>query len=157
MDREMVLSGIFRYILILSVFFTPSFILADSEEIQSFSFGSIAITGNDVVSELVISHVNGISPVSTNKIHILSFGQPGKYRIFGFPAHTYLSTTVNGSQLTIGAAEPLEMSDFTYNNLVTDATGQAILTVGGTLSTTGLGTNYNDATYAGSITIVIAY
>lgn len=130
---------------------------AESAEVQALSFGNMAITSNDTVSDLVISHINGVSPISTNSIHILSFGTPGKYQLSGFSAYTPLVISVNSSQLSIGGAEPINVGSFTYNDVVTDESGNALLVIGAKLSTTGSGVSYKDATYSGVMTIVVGY
>ena len=130
---------------------------ADSLEITPLWFGRFVIADNSTVSTLTIRH-DGRNPIARNRIHPIEFGTAGEYQLFNFPAYTPLAITITGNNLsTAGPTEEFTIGDFTFDDVTTDADGQATLVVGATLSTSGNGTNYVSAEYSAIYNIVINY
>ena len=123
-------------------------------EEQPLSFGSFAIGKNDAVSTLKIPHASGI-PTATYKMFPLTRGQPGIFRLTAYPAFSPLMINITNFQLNLGASPILYIEDFTFDPVNTNAAGEAILTIGATLKTSGLGGNYGDGNYSGTMNITV--
>lgn len=131
--------------------------LADSFEITPLWFGRFAIADNSVVSTMRIRH-DGRNPIATNRMFPIEFGTAGEYQLSNFPAFTPLVVTITSNNLTTaGPTEHFTVGNFTFEDVTTDANGEAILTVGATLSTTGSGTPYVSAEYSTIYNIVFSY
>ena len=125
-------------------------------EEQPLSFGSFAIAKNDAVSTLMVPHVGGI-PIATYKLFPLTRAQPGRYRLTAYPAFTPLMINITNFQLSLGASPLLYVEDFTFDPVNTDAAGTALLKIGATLKTTGLGGSYGDGAYSGTLNITVSW
>lgn len=134
----------------------PSLSFAAVTEEQSISFGSFAIAANDAQSSITISK-NGGTPVYSYKIYPLAHGQPGQYRLTAYPIFTPLVININDFVLQRTAAPNLLVEDFTFDPIITDGTGQALLNLGASLKTTGLGGSYGDGNYTGTMSITISW
>ncbi len=125
-------------------------------EVQPLKFGTFALVTNNVVSTLKISE-SGANPVASIKLYPLVFGQAGHYQLTGYPAWTPLIITIADYQLTIGGSEPFTIGSFTFDPVTTDGSGEALLKLGATLSTSGTNVVYGDALYTGNMNIVITW
>lgn len=139
------------------ILFVPSnSVRAAISESQPLHFGTFALANNLTVSTLRVPF-DGNNPVATNNLYPLSFGQAGHYQLTSLPAFMPLIITISDYVLQVGAAEEFSVSSFTYPALMTNASGEALLKVGATLSTTGSGTEYGDAVYTGIMNIMISW
>lgn len=125
-------------------------------EEQPLSFGSFAIAKNDAVSTLKVPHVGGI-PIATYKLFPLTRAQPGHYRLTAYPPFTPLMINISNFQLGLGASPLLYVEDFTFDPVNTNASGTALLKIGATLKTTGLGGTYGDGGYSGTLNITVSW
>lgn len=141
---------------VLGGFSSPRTVFAAVTEIQPIGFGSFAIAANDVQSTITIAP-NGGTPSYTNKIYPLVHGQPGRYQLTAYPAFTPLIININNFQLQRTGAPSLLIEDFVHDPIITDGTGAAILDLGASLKTTGLGGSYGDGNYTGNINITISW
>ncbi len=131
--------------------------MAASAELQQLNFGSLAIPSNTAVATITYPH-NGSPPSVSGNIIFISLGQRGIYQLSAYPGFTPLIITVTPSDLTaggLGISEPLQITATSFPSITTDANGEALLYLGATLSTTGSGTPYIDATYLGNMSITI--
>ena len=133
----------------------PSASSAITEE-QTLAFGEFGLGPNDVVSTMWVPH-NGQNPRATNKLYPIALGQRGEYRLTGYPTFTSLMITIADFQLTRAFSEPFNIEDITFEPVVTDTNGEALLIVGATLKTTGSTTVYGDGDYSGNMNIVISW
>jgi len=125
-------------------------------EEQALAFGEFGLGANDVVSTMLVPH-SGLHPRATNKLYPISLGQRGIYRLTGYPASTPLMITINDFQLTRAFSEPFNIEDITFDSVMTDSNGEALLIVGATLKTTGSTAVYGDGDYQGNMNIVISW
>lgn len=149
----------FKHLLLYSIiciaFFCQPLLAAITEE-EPLNFGTFAIAGNDTVSTLTVRK-NGGTPIYTNKIYPLAHGSPGQYRLTAFPAFTILVVNIPNFTLQRTAAPSLLVEDFTFDSIISDANGAALLNVGATLKTSGLGGSYGDGNYNGAMSISISW
>lgn len=143
-----------RKFLIVFITFYSFDALSAIAEVQALGFGQFAIGDNNSVSTLTVPYV-GSRYKATNRLYPISHGQAGHYQLTAYPAFTPLIITITDFDLSIGMSEPLEVRDFTYDSVMTDANGDALLKVGATLKTTGSSTTYGDGSYSGNINITI--
>ena len=125
-------------------------------ELQELSFGSFALVDNSVVSQLIIPHTTA-SPWKTNKLFILSNGQPGHYQLSEFPANTALNVSIADYFILLGGGESFRISHFTFDNMISDDNGEALLKVGATLYSSGNGIPYVNGGYFGTMNITIDF
>ena len=125
-------------------------------ELQEFSFGTFALVDNSVVSQLIIPHTTA-APWKTNKLFILSNGQPGHYQLSGFPANTALNVSIADYFLLLGGGESFRISHFTFDNMISNNDGEALLKVGATLYSSGSGIPYVNGGFLGTMDIIIDF
>lgn len=122
-------------------------------------FGEVAVTNNNAVHSIILEP-NGSYSASSNNIIFLDAPTPGVYDFTGLPGDSVLNITFTADdvvRLTPPHGEPFELVDFTYipNPATSDAGGNARITVGATLRTTGTFIPYRSGTYQGEVTIDI--
>ncbi|WP_317931666.1 hypothetical protein [Halioxenophilus sp. WMMB6] len=141
-------AGVRNGLLTLLLSLYSAFLQADMVEVTPLSFGRFVVAGNSTISTIVI-RFDGRKPLYTNQIYPLEFGTNGEYFLSNFPSFTPLNITIisTNNLTTSGPTEEFSVADFTHNDVTTDANGQATLFVGATLSTSGSGNPYVDATY----------
>ena len=128
-------------------------------ELQALSFGDFALVDNSVVSLLIIPYTTAV-PWKTNKLFILSNGQPGHYQLSGFPANTALNISIPDFFLSLGGGgggETFRIGQFTFDNMISDNSGEALLKVGATLYSSGSNTAYVNGGHFGTMTITIDF
>lgn len=136
-----------------------SFSLASQIDIvEPLKFGEIVILNNTEVSTLEI--FNNGTQRNQGRILVINKGAPAVINISGFAPHTLIQLDVSlpiTSTSPIG--EPLRIIQLGLpNQLRVDNLGNAVITFGGTLATTGTGSNYYDqATYQFLIPIDFTY
>ena len=129
------------------------------EELQRLNFGTLAVSANTSVSRFILPQTGNSSQIEGQFV-LVSSGTPGTYRLSGFPAFTPLSASLNDSSLTaaeVGISELLTTDNYDVSQPTTDAQGNAELSVGARLNTSGNGNSYADSTYSGSTTLRIEY
>jgi len=126
---------------------------------QELDFGTLAVAGNTLVSQLTY-------PQSGNNISIngqfvlIANGTPGRYRFTGFPAFTTLNISLADTTLTagnLGISEDLNIDSYDFTDPTTNAQGEAEMSLGARLSTSGNGASYADAQYTGTTLLRASY
>ena len=132
--------------------------MSDQAVITPLSFGRFVVADNNTVSTLTVYH-DGRNPRATNNIYPIETAIPGEYFLSNFPAFTPLDITVltNDDLSTDGPTEEFTVNNVTFEDVTTDANGEATLIIGATLSTTGSGTGYVNAEYDAVIMINISF
>jgi hypothetical protein len=129
------------------------------EEQQRLNFGTLAIASNTSVSRFTFPRTGSNINIE-GQFALIAVGSPGLYRFTGFPAYTSLSVSLNTTTLTAlggGFFEPLTVDNYDFSELTTDAQGEAELSLGARLSTTGNGGSYVDAAYSGTTVLRVDY
>ncbi len=129
------------------------------EEQQRLNFGTLAITANSSVSRFTYPRTGSNLNIEGQFV-LISNGLPGRYRFSGFPANTTLSVSLNTTILTAvgpGISEPLNVDNYDFATLITDALGEAELSLGARLNTTGNGGSYADALFSGTTVLRVDY
>ncbi|WP_127021372.1 hypothetical protein [Rheinheimera mangrovi] len=134
---------------------------AQSQIIQRpLYFGTIITTGNTIVSRIVVPRSG--KPYSTHQLQIVEDAYPSELTLQFFPAYTELHLTPVVPTELRASADPL-LPPFIVESLdiplsiFTDGNGESQLIIGATIKTTGDGRPYPDASYTGSIDIVVNY
>ena len=143
-------------LLLLGVIFS-----AQSQIVQRpLYFGTVIIRGNSVESRIVVPRAG--KPYSTNSLQLIEDAHPAELILQSFPAYTELHLTpIVPVELSV-TADPL-LPPFIVESLdiplsiFTDANGEGQLIIGATIKTTGDGRAYPDASYTGSVDIVVSY
>lgn len=146
------------FICCISLFALPA--VGDIQVNQQLNFGRIAITSNASVSTTTVRR-NG-SQQSTNKILVVQGGTPAILQLSNFPAYTIMNLSSNvpvSSAMGYGGTQQFTITALDMPSTVkADITGQATLTIGGTLATSGLGgVYYNEAVYNIYLEIEFSY
>ncbi len=91
---------------------------------------------------------------------MIANGTSGRYLFSGFPAYTTLGVSLDDTTLTaagIGITEPLNVDNYDFAELTTDAQGEAEFFLGARLATTGNVNGYEDSLYSGSTVLRVEY
>ena len=133
------------------------------EEQRSLDFGTLAIVSNASISRYTYP-ASGSDATIEGQFVLISSGAPGSYLLTGFPASTQLTISVDSAILatdTTGVSEPLDVDDYEFPGalpeVTTDTAGEAELSLGARLSTTGSGVNYVDASYDSTTILRVDY
>ena len=141
-------------------------------EAEQLSFGTFAVADNTMPRALVITTDNDTLP--DTGIVMGEDGQRGVYEFTGLPANVSFFIGVNmpnpptdggivfddTAAVTLGGAEPFTVSDFTVGDggmIQTDGGGNATMTLGATLRTSGNGAQYIGGTYQGQASFTLYY
>jgi hypothetical protein len=129
------------------------------EEQQRLNFGTLAIAANISVSRFTYPRTGfGISIVG--QFVLIGNGLPGRYSFSGFPPNTTLSVSLDTAILDAegtGISEPLTVDNYDFATLTTDDQGEAELSLGARLNTTGNSGSYADALYSGTTVLRVDY
>jgi len=162
-----------------------------ASETASLSFGTIAAFGDGAVagntSTLTMpadgsgsSVALDAGTVADSNIVVIAEGNPGSFEVTGAAPNAVLTVAISGGgvdALTDPSSATDHTFDFTPSGIYyttngsgntftsdTDATGNMVFNVGGTLTTNDTGTTiaaagdpYDDATYTGTYTVSISY
>ncbi len=129
------------------------------EELQRLNFGTLALTANASVSRFTFPRTGSNLNIQGQFV-LIGNGLPGRYRFSGFPAHTTLSVSLNPTTLTAvgsGISEALTADNYDFATLTTDALGEAELSLGARLNTTGNSGSYADALFSGTTVLRVDY
>lgn len=128
------------------------------EEQQRLNFGKLALADNTTISRFTYPRTGNVS--IQGSFVLISSGTLGRYQFSGFPAFSTLNVSINNTTLTAngsGIPEPLSVDDYDFGTLITDAQGEAELTLGARLNTSGNSGSYGDAPYTGTTTLRVDY
>lgn len=132
---------------------------ADSLHIvRNLTFGEFATRDNDSPHTIIIDPSNNAT--YDPALLTINPAERGEFLLEGFPANTALTISVPDTNLTLnggGAGIRFTINSFTHNNPVTNASGEATLYLGATLTTTGSGQHYGTGNYSEGIEITIDY
>ncbi|WP_396621832.1 DUF4402 domain-containing protein [Marinobacter sp. W-8] len=138
--------------LLFLFYISPSVISAQEiEESIALSFGTVAITGNNSISTLELPR-SGRNLVITGNLIAVENGEPGRYRLTGFPPNTSVDIEVDSASMTAGGTgipEPITVHNFDIASVFTNDLGEAEFQLGASFSTSGNGGDYQDAPYSG--------
>lgn len=129
------------------------------EEEQSLNFGTLAISANATVSRLTYPRTGSNISIEGQFV-LIDRGSTGLYQFTGFPANTTLDVSLGTSTLnadTIGITEPLTVDNYDFAQLTTNSLGEAELSLGARLSTSGNGSSYEDSPYSGTTVLRVDY
>ena len=129
------------------------------EELQRLNFGILAVPANETVSQYTFPQT-GNSVTVDGQFILIATGTTGIYSLSGFPAFTPLSISLNDSTLAtseVGISESLAVDNYDVSQPTTDEQGNAELSLGARLNTTGNGNGYGDAIYEGRAMLRIEY
>ena len=125
---------------------------------QAMSFGRFAVRANDMQYTIVIDPMTGNGTFDTNGFIEIDPVQRGVYVMVGLPANMPILLSFTNSFLSPSGGGPnFSIRDYTHNNPVSDASGNATFYIGATLRTTGGGQHYNSDTYSGTFDLQIDY
>jgi len=129
------------------------------EEEQRLNFGTLAVAANISVSRFTYTRT-GSNANMEGQFVLIARGTPGRYRFSGFPAFTTLNFSLNTSTLEangVGVSETLLVDNYDFVSVNTDAQGEAEISLGARLSTTGNNNTYADALYSGITVLRVDY
>ena len=129
------------------------------EEEQRLNFGTLAIASNVSVSRFNYSRT-GVNSTIEGQFVLIESGSPGRYRFSGFPPNTTLDVSLNTTTLTAGAngvLEQLSVDNYDSTQVLTNGLGEAEMSLGARLSTSGSGGSYVDAPFSGTAVLRVDY
>ncbi|WDD99258.1 DUF4402 domain-containing protein [Thalassomonas actiniarum] len=130
--------------------------------IEDLSFGTIVVSDNSVVSDIIISRAGQTSIV--NHIRVIEPGHPAEFALTDLPGNLEVFTSAVITQATTSNPPPAPATEqFTISSpdivasVTTNGSGFALVRVGATLSTSGNGGNYVDVQYQGTLQVTFNY
>lgn len=148
------------YLLLFSLIALPA--RATVTLIDDLSFGTIVVTDNSVISDIIVSRTDQISVV--NNIRVIDPGHAAEFALTDLPGNLEIFTSAIITQPTTGNPPPAPVTEqFTISNpdivasIITNGSGFASIRVGATLSTSGNGGNYVDVQYQGTLQVTFNY
>lgn len=129
------------------------------EEERRLNFGLLAVSSNSAVSRFNVPRT-GSNITIEGQFIMIDRGTTASFRFSGFPAFTDLSINIDNAVLiagTSGIPESLSVDNFDFSALTTDVNGEAELSLGARLSTTGSGAGYVDAEFSGTTLLRVDY
>jgi len=125
------------------------------------SFGTIAVVHNDTVGSLAIDIFDNLSV--DNNFRVITPGNFGVFTVSGLPSNSSLPVEISVTNPTMNPSRAFDES-FIFSvssfdqTARADASGNASIRVGGTITTSGTGNrNFEQATYASQIRITINF
>ena len=128
------------------------------QQINQFSFGTIAIRTN-AAKERLVMNLNG-TYTNTSNIIVVVPPERAEFLATGFQPSTALSLSIAPIQLSEdgqGTGKKFNVGFVYLPNMSTDPTGSATIYIGGTLETSGDGTPYGDLQYGGTAQLIVNY
>lgn len=123
--------------------------------VQELSFGTFALKNNSSRHLLRVARTGGIT--SDSEYVVMTSPTPAEYSLSGFTPSTSVTVTIPDTIITVGGGY-FDVESFTPTpGLVTDSSGNATLRFGASLYSSGVGSNYSDGTFTGSINITVNY
>jgi len=149
------------FILLFVMVFINSNAFATITEVDDLSFGAIVVLDNTITSEITVDLQGRVT--FTNHIRLIDLGHPAHFVLSNYTPYTQLftSASVVTAETTSNNASSQQ---FTLINVTTSPTvttsvaGIAEVFIGGTLQTSGSGTNqYYDQKYTAMILLTVNY
>ncbi len=134
---------------------------ADITQLTPLSFGTVAVSDNTAAQTINVT-TSGRAYYS-NYVHPIQDAQRGVYLLSNFPTNQILSVTTQAiSSTTTSSQASSEQFSLTNVNtttyVTTDASGEATIYVGGTLSTSGSGSSaFSNTQYTAQFQITVNY
>lgn len=131
------------------------------EEVQPLTLGKVAIIKNDKPYVYSISHMGEKRIDAAFKV--IEPAEVGLFRVAGLPASSHINTEVSTTNTFFNTASPPpELLAFEINGyddpIRTDPAGEAILRVGGKLTTSGSGSlAFSDSQQTANIKVTINF
>lgn len=154
-----------NFILLIAVLVSLNIknVLAGNTVVELLDFGTIVVINNDSIGQITVN-LNGSTTVA-GPIILLVPGQPAEIEFFGYPAYTPLSITSNvvtaTTTIPFGSSEQFTLTSVnTLPSVTTDVLGTVIVTVGGTIQTSGVGVGvgeYLDTTYSATYEVIVNF
>jgi len=142
--------------------------------VRNLDFGQFGMRDNNSPHTIVVTPGGGVTYDPAFIPDGVAQAHPGQYALSGLPPNMALNygisttngTTNGGTTLTntvslslngalIGAL--FTVGSYTANSPSTDALGNATISIGGTLTTSGTGAGYGDGSYDGSVDLTIYF
>ncbi|PKH99807.1 DUF4402 domain-containing protein [Glaciecola sp. 33A] len=132
---------------------------ADIVPVQLLNFGSIAIANNSTPQTVTVDEFDNVN--SSSGIRIIVSGQPAIYQLTDLVPNTTFTVDVDVVNVSMNPGEPsLEFFDLEIlrvrNTVLSDNLGQATLSFGGRITTSGSnGLEFANATFRSNIRITV--
>lgn len=141
----------------LGVLCAPTTLNAAVTVDQAFTWGTIGMTDNSIVSSLAIQ-TNGTT-IATGSIVEIITGQPGIFTIDGLPVDTAIVSVdvAVTSAMQFGGSETFNIDNFNVAAPASTTGDEAQITIGARLVTTGSGTGYIDGSYTASLEVTFNF
>jgi len=126
---------------------------------RDLDFGTQAVAANTLVSQLIFPQ-SGNNITITGQFVLIANGTTGRYRFTGFPASTELDINLTNTTLSTaipGVSEQLTVDNYSFSIPTTNAQGEADMSLGARLTTSGNGAPYADAPYTGTTVLSVRY
>lgn len=131
--------------------------------LSPLDFGTIVVMNNDSIGQVTIEIDGDI--IISGPISVLTPGQPAQIRFSNLTAYTLLNISSNivtaTTTIPSGTSEQFTLTNIdTPTTVTTDQLGTAIVEVGGTIQTSGVGIGageYLDTTYSASFEVIINF
>ena len=123
--------------------------------VEDLHFGTFGLSDNDAAYTIVLAADNTF--VNSPQIIIGTDPQRGEYLIENLPPFTAPAIVITDTTINNGGNPPFSIDNYTHNNPVTDAGGNATFLLGGTLTTTGTTAYYATGTYSGTMDITFTF
>ncbi|NWO04380.1 MAG: DUF4402 domain-containing protein [Alteromonadaceae bacterium] len=131
----------------------------DINQLAPLDFGTLAITSNTSVSTLEFPR-SGRNLSITGNLILVEKGEPGRYRLTGFPPNTGIDIEIDQASMTAGGTgipEILIVDSYDTGTVRTNDLGEAEFQLGASFSTSGNGGDYEDAPYLGDAQLRMHY
>ena len=151
--------GIIYLLLLLGLSNTKAYAGVSFE--QEVTFGKIVVLDNSATHTMTIQPNGSIN--ASPQIAVIENGQPGRYLLYDFPINTQLTLSISelptGSGFSAGTPDgAFSMSLFlTQYTWTTNALGEVLIEIGGSLSTSGDGKRYLNGEYFQNFQMNIDY
>ena len=136
----------------ISLMVFSGFSIAEVTEISILDFGKIVISSNNAASQAIVNRNGGAQYVGN--IFPVSPPHRAEFALTNFPPNTTIFISATSIQATsnseVASNEQFKLDNIdTPSSIVTNSNGSATLYVGGTLQTSGSGSNaYTNTNYS---------
>lgn len=146
------------FVILPSLFITKG-VIADIVPVQLLDFGIVVVASNASPETLTIDEFENVN--ASSGFRIISRGQPAIYQITNLIPNTTFTVDVDVINISMNPGVPsLEYFDLSIlrvrNTVLSDSLGEAMLTFGGRITTSGSGgLEFADATFSSNIRITV--
>lgn len=147
------------YLAALIAIGTSNLAYADINPVQLLDFGIIAIADNSSPASITVDEFDNVS--ADPSFRVISRGQPAIYQITNLVPNTTFTVDVDVINVSmnpgVASLEYFDLEIVRVNNTVlSDSLGQATLTFGGKITTSGSGgLDFAEATYSSNLRITV--